>query len=165
MNRLLLGILLAVGLTLSAPDATAQQSKGKGKGAPNTEMREQQGRAKDVADEAEELAEQERKRTKEAEERVKEERERAREQAENEEGFGHDLDGDQARGAGRGNEKSQEMRARRDERKAIKAEYTENREAGQEGIDRDTDSDEAADEAADEQKAKDKKPWYKFWDD
>ena len=91
--------------------------------------------------------------------------ENAHERAENEEGFGHDLDEDQARGAGPGNKKSQEMRARCDERKAIKGEYQENRETGQEGIDQDTDVDEAADEAADEQKAKDKKSWYKFWGD
>jgi hypothetical protein len=86
MSRLFFGMMLLVGLMLSAPDAMAQQDKGKGKGAPNAEMRQQKDRAKDAADEAEDRAEQERKR------------------AQNEEGFGGDLDEDQARGAGRGNE-------------------------------------------------------------
>ena len=163
MNRLLLGILLLFGLMLSAPDAAAQQDKGKDKGAPNAEMREQKERAKDAADEADERAEQERERAEGVAEQAEEERERARERAENEEGFGGDLDEDQARGAELGNEKSQEMRARRDERKAIKAEYTDNSDSVREDIGQD--ADEADDEADDEQKAKDKKPWYKFWED
>lgn len=163
MNRLLLGILLLLGLMLSAPDAAAQQDKGKGKGAPSAEMREQKERAKDAADEADERAEQERERAEGVAEQAEEERERARERAENEEGFGGDLDEDQARGAGHGNEKSQEMRARRDERKAIKAEYKDNSDSVREDIGQD--ADEADDEADDEQKAKDKKPWYKFWED
>jgi len=155
MNRLLIGMLLAAGLALPASDAMAQQSggKGKSKGAANAEMREQQDRAKDEADEAADLAEEERERAEEAKERAEQERERA----EVEEGFGNDLDNDQARDAGRGNKKSQEMGARRDERKAIKGEYQENREAGQQATE--------ADEADDEQQKKDKKPWWKFWDD
>ena len=157
MNRLLFGTIIFVGLMLSATDAMAQQGKGKGKGAQNAEMRQQEGRAEDAADEAEDRAEQERERAEAAAERAEEERERARERAENEEGFGGDLDNDQARDAGRGNEKSQEMRARREERTAIKGEYQENGEAGQQATE--------ADEADDEQQKKDKKPWWKYWDD
>jgi hypothetical protein len=65
--------------------------------------------------------------------------------------------------AGRGNEKSQEMRARRDERNAIKEEYK----TGDKGeaIDID-DADsldvDAIDEAESDEK-KEKKPWWKFW--
>lgn len=62
---------------------------------------------------------------------------------------------------GMGNEKAAEMRARRDEGKAIKEDYRATREPGQEGVD----SDEAGEEAADDQKAKAKKPWWKFWGD
>ena len=51
------------------------------------------------------------------------------------------------------------MRARRDERKAIKAEYQENRDSGREGLAQGEDADEADDETDDEQKPKDKNPW------
>jgi hypothetical protein len=60
-----------------------------------------------------------------------------------------------------GNETAAEMRARSDERKAIKEEYHGDREPGQEGVD----PDDAGEDAADEQKEKAKKPWWKFWGD
>ncbi len=55
-----------------------------------------------------------------------------------------------------GKAKSDEMRARREERKTIKEEYRANREPGQEGR-----SNRPADGEAPQKKAK--KPWYKFW--
>lgn len=74
------------------------------------------------------------------------------EQAEEEQG----LDGD-----AHGNEKAEEMRARRDERTAIKEEYDANRDKGDEGVDRELD----AEDRDEEQKEKAKKPWWKFWGD
>ena len=65
--------------------------------------------------------------------------------------------------ATRGNEKSQEMRARRDERKMIKEEYK----AGGKGSEGELDADDAlgadADKASDDGEKKEKKPWWKFW--
>lgn len=58
--------------------------------------------------------------------------------------------------ATRGNEKSQEMRARRDEGKAIKDEYKAREKAGNSELDRVT---------SEEVEEKDKKPWWKFWAD
>ena len=56
--------------------------------------------------------------------------------------------------ATRGNEKSQEMRARRDEGKAIKDEYKAREKSGNSELDRVT---------SEEDEKKDKKPWWKFW--
>ncbi|MDH3429731.1 MAG: hypothetical protein OEM60_07610 [Gammaproteobacteria bacterium] len=74
-----------------------------------------------------------------------------------------------------GSERAQEMRARRDERKAIKDDYRSGREAGDEADvaahadDRpgELDDPERSDAAIDAAEAKDKpkKPWWKFWDD
>ena len=65
--------------------------------------------------------------------------------------------------ATRGNEKSQEMRARRDERKIIKEEYN----AGGKGSEGELDADHALDgdagEASEDGEKKEKKPWWKFW--
>jgi len=65
--------------------------------------------------------------------------------------------------AGRSSEKSQEMRARRDERKAIKEEYK----AGDNGemidVDDTVDSLDTDNEAESNEK-KEKKSWWKFWD-
>ncbi|MDH3490786.1 MAG: hypothetical protein OEM20_02145 [Gammaproteobacteria bacterium] len=65
--------------------------------------------------------------------------------------------------ATRGNEKSQEIRARRDERKVIKEEYK----AGGKGSMGEPDADDALDAETDEASAddekKEKKPWWKFW--
>jgi len=65
--------------------------------------------------------------------------------------------------ATRGNEKSQEMRARRDERKVIKEEHK----AGGKGSEGELDADDAldadADEASEDTQKKEKKPWWKFW--
>jgi len=65
--------------------------------------------------------------------------------------------------ATRGNEKSQEMRARRDERKMIKEEYN----AGGKGSEGELDADDALDgdagEASEDGEKKEKKPWWKFW--
>ncbi len=58
--------------------------------------------------------------------------------------------------ATRGNEKSQEMRARRDEGKAIKDEYKAREKSGNSELDRVT---------SEEGEKKDKKPWWKFWDE
>jgi colicin import membrane protein len=60
-----------------------------------------------------------------------------------------------------GGEKADEMGARRDEGKAIKEQYRDDREAGQEGAN--LDDDEA--ETAGEQQKKAKKPWWKLWGD
>ena len=70
----------------------------------------------------------------------------------------------------KGNERAQEMRARRDERKAIKEEYKSDRNAGQEsasGLVPEVKSEEVAEEAeaAEETKEKAKKPWWKLWQD
>ena len=63
----------------------------------------------------------------------------------------------------RGNEKSQEMRARRDERKVIKEEYK----AGGKGNEGELDADDVLDadagEASEDGQKKEKKPWWKFW--
>jgi len=60
----------------------------------------------------------------------------------------------------RGNERAEEMHDHRDEGKAIKEQYREGREPGQEGAD----SDAGKADVADEQQEKAKKPWWKFWD-
>ena len=59
--------------------------------------------------------------------------------------------------ATRGNEKSQEMRARRDEGKAIKEEYKAGKESG-------SDAATLEEEAGDEAEKQGKKPWWKFWE-
>ena len=64
----------------------------------------------------------------------------------------------------KGNERAQEMRARRDERKTIQEEYKSDRTAGQEA-DSAPGSDDDSDEAAEEAKEKPKKSWWKFWED
>ena len=65
--------------------------------------------------------------------------------------------------ATRGNEKSQEMRARRDEHKRIKEEYK----AGGKGTEGELDADDVlqkdAGEASEDGEKKEKKPWWKFW--
>lgn len=62
-----------------------------------------------------------------------------------------------------GNETANEMRARRDERKAIQEEYRSSRTPGQERADASAiaESDDPGDAAA----KKPKKPWWKFWGD
>lgn len=85
---------------------------------------------------------------------------------------------DKARSKGKGaetkgNEKSQEMRARRDERKAIKEEYKSGRKSGEsEDLDRPDDNTvkqngrvdlDATNVEVDEKAKKPKKPWWKFW--
>ncbi len=64
--------------------------------------------------------------------------------------------------ATRGSEKSQEMRARRDESKAIKEEYRAGKNSGDDepGIDAAT----LEDSASDEKEKQGKKPWWKFWE-
>lgn len=71
----------------------------------------------------------------------------------------------QENAAMRGNERSREVRARNDERKAIKDDYSETREAG--AAERRADRAGADDvELADDDTAKKgKKPWWKFWGD
>lgn len=63
-----------------------------------------------------------------------------------------------------GSERAQEMRARRDERKAIKEEYESGRIQGQEADSAPINND-TVDEQAEEAKDKPKKPWWKFWED
>lgn len=63
-----------------------------------------------------------------------------------------ESDRDKSANGNKGSERSQEMRARRDERKAIQEEYRSDPEPGQEGWDKE-----------DGQSAK--KPWWKFWGD
>ena len=66
--------------------------------------------------------------------------------------------------AGRGNDKSQEMRARRDERKAIKEEYKANGKGATVDVDGAADSLETVtDEDMEDTEKKEKKPWWKFW--
>lgn len=65
--------------------------------------------------------------------------------------------------ATRGNEKSQEMRARRDESKMIKEEYKASGKGSEGEIDADNALDADADEASEDGEKKEKKPWWKFW--
>jgi hypothetical protein len=64
----------------------------------------------------------------------------------------------------KGSEQAQEMRARRDERKAIQEEYRSARTPRQEA-DAAPIPDDDVDEAAEDAKGKAKKPWWKFWED
>ena len=64
----------------------------------------------------------------------------------------------------KGSEQAQEMRARRDERKAIQEEYKSDRTPGQEA-DSAPIPDDDVDEAAKDAKEKPKKSWWKFWED
>lgn len=72
------------------------------------------------------------------------------------------LDGEAAET--KGNERAQEMRARRDERKAIQEEYKSDRTMGQ-TVDSAPGSDDDSEGNADEVKEKPKKSWWKFWED
>ncbi|NND47377.1 MAG: hypothetical protein HKN55_06900 [Woeseiaceae bacterium] len=65
--------------------------------------------------------------------------------------------------ATRGNEKSQEMRARRDERKMIKEEYGASGDGSGGELDADDALDADAGEASEGGEKKEKKPWWKFW--
>ena len=67
--------------------------------------------------------------------------------------------------ATRGSEKSQEMRARRDERKMIKEEYKATGKAREGELDADDALDADAGEASEDGEKKEKKPWWKFWND
>lgn len=170
---LIMSVIFA--MALAAPQAYAKQGASSGK--PDKAARQQrQDAEKNVErrDEMRQRGDQERDAVKDHTERTREDAEEraevAREQAE------RARDGDVSRdyaedGEGRlrgrenaetrGNETSQEMRARRDERKQIKDEYKEGREAGQEGVDLDNDPE----ERTKEQQEKAKKPWWKFWGD
>lgn len=154
MNRL----PMIVGLTLlaawAAPEALAQAG-GANKGQANKEAKAQVERTNEMRQRADSARE-------DAEERVERERERAEEmrQEAEEQGNRDGLRG-QENAATRGNEKSQEMRARSDERKEIKNQYRENLEPGQEGADLELD----AEDRGDDQQKKAKKPWWKFWGD
>ena len=124
-------------------------------------------RGDEERDAAQERAEQARDASEQREEQARERAEYAREEAEEmaeremaEDRYQGDASG-QDNAATRGNEKSQEMRARRDERKEIMEEYRDGREAGDDGIDQDAERE----EIAEEQQAKAKKPWWKFWGD
>lgn len=64
----------------------------------------------------------------------------------------------------KGNERAQEMRGRRDERKAIMEEEKSDRTVGQEA-DSPANSANDSDEVAEEDKEKPKKAWWKFWED
>jgi hypothetical protein len=64
----------------------------------------------------------------------------------------------------KGSEQAQEMRARRDERKAIREEYKSDRTPGQEADSAPIPGDDV-DAAAEDAKEKPKKPWWKFWED
>lgn len=161
MNKLpgLVGLALLIALT--APDALAEKSnaekKAKGAAHERSELsvEHQQKAATKIRVDEEKRALQERERA----EEMREEAERMRERADD--GAGQDGLRGHDNAASRGNEKSQEMRERRDERKQIKEEYRGDRENGQEGADLDSDDESLADE---EQK-KAKKPWWKFWGD
>jgi hypothetical protein len=148
MNQILLIVVLA--LCLSAANSYAQGKPDKEMRQQNVEVREYaEDRAKDAREEAKERAEDARE---EAEERTESSREHAKEVVESR--GEHDE-------AAHGSEQAQEMRTRRDERKAIMNDAKESREAGQEGVGPDAD---AEDQPAD-QKEKAKKPWWKFWGD
>ena len=67
--------------------------------------------------------------------------------------------------ATRGNEKAQEMQARRDERKEIMEEHKANGGKGENKPDADDDvANMETDEETDASDKKGKKPWWKFWD-
>jgi hypothetical protein len=154
MRNLLTIIGVAALLFIAAPDAMAQKKadKANAKGAAKAEQMhdraEKHGREEvmdeDAAEETRERAEEMREQ---AEEHAAEGREHAEEGAEDDGMRGHEN------AATSGNEKSQEMRARRDERNQIQEEYREGRENGDEVI---ADDDSTA-------KKKGKKPWWKFW--
>ena len=159
--RNLRAIIGAVALLfIAAPDAVAQKNvdKAQAKDAAKAEQmhdRAEKRARKDVMDKDgmdEDAAEETR-------ERAEEMREQAEERAE------EGADGEGMRGqdnaATRGNEKSQEMRARRDERKQIKEEYREGRENGDDAVVGDDSA--VGDDAASQKK--EKKPWWKFWND
>lgn len=61
-----------------------------------------------------------------------------------------------------GNEKSQEMRARRDESKAIKDEYKAGKKSGDGKLGSDAES--LEEDAREEEEKQGKKPWWKFWE-
>lgn len=150
MQRLIIFASLVMALAVAAPAEAAPKDK---PGKPDkTEMREQADRGADARERAEEMAEREREmaeeRREEAEEMAKREREMAEERREM---------GDAAT---RGSERSQEMRARRDERKEIKAEYREGQPAEAPAAVGDD-----AEPAPEPEQKKAKKPWWKFWED
>jgi hypothetical protein len=131
MNRISL-ILVALATFAFASPALAGHHEGKGKGQKGLEksqqkMKEAKKQAGDAKEEAEEHAEEARE---EAEERAEEAREEAEERAE------------KAREMGEG--RGGEMRARRDERKAIMEEAKAGHEPGT--------------------PQKGKKPWWRFWE-
>ena len=170
MNRLIILASLAVALILAAPaDAAPKDKPGK---PDKAEVRDHVKRGSDKREEARERAELEREmaeeRAEEAEEAAEREREMAQERAEEareeaEEAAERNREMAEERRerdeANRGSEKAQEMRARRDERKEIMAEYREG-EAG------DVPEVDAEDEVPPEERdTKGKKPWWKFWGD
>lgn len=170
---LIMSVILAT--ALAAPQAYAKQGASSGK--PDKAARQQRQDAEKRVERRDEMrhrGDQERDAAEDHAERTREDAEEraeiAREQAER--ARDGNVAGDSAadgedplRGREnaetRGNETSQEMRARRDERKQIKDEYKEEREAGQEGVDLEIDSE----ERTKEQQEKAKKPWWKFWGD
>ena len=150
--------LLVVLAFLLALPADAQTEKGK----PEKTMQDPQ---QDVAD----LAEMERDKLSKQDEAMREKVKDPRSE--------QDLDdADPKKGhenaATRGNEKAQEMRARRDESKTIKEEYKADRKIGEPKTDLDDGEVGAAvdgltesDEESKDQEKKAKKPWWKFWDE
>jgi hypothetical protein len=111
-----------------------------------------------------ERAEREREAT---EKRADAARDEAEEIAERERDMAEEHDRDQAKqglrdideSASPGNEKSQDMRARRDERKEIMGDYRDDERMKAEA------ASDSTDENANAEEKKGKKPWWKFWGD
>lgn len=156
MHKLVMVVYLSLVVAVAAVAADShKQPSGKpdkqqGKELPIRDVSEPRAGAEREQEWAAEQAESARE---EAEELAERERERAAE-------HGHEDAAQRLRGAenapSRGNETSQEMRSQRDERKEIMSDYRDG-----EGVPAEGDGE----PGADEEKAKAKKPWWKFWGD
>lgn len=183
--------LISLSLLISLPTvASAQKGKDKTKSDLEREPRVEQSIDAATAEQREKMRETTRTRrntdrdevdARDEAEDAREKAEEAREEAEDaddryadmDDGAGDDMKAQRnlkgTAAESKGNEKAQEMRARRDERKAIMEEYKSDKKAGQEadsarGSDVDA-SDIDSDEVAEEAKEKPKKPWWKIWGD
>ena len=169
-NLSILAAVVAIVAVMSAPLADAKNEAGDKK--RNDAI---QDRVQDVADRAEMERDQVKRRDKKKKDRIQDamDDERSDHDPDDHDLEDHDSDHDIGRGesaqgrdnaANRGNEKSQEMRARSDERKAIKEEYKANGRGEAVEVGSAVDAlDADADVAAEDSEKKDKKPWWKFW--
>jgi hypothetical protein len=165
-NLNIVAALVAAFGIMSAAPAEAQKNESEGK--PGKLVQE---RAQDVADSAEMERDELVRRDKQSRERVQD---AAEDESSSHEYMGNEESGDdvgrdksskgKGNAAARGNEKAQEMRTRRDERKAIMEEYKANGEAGKAELGADDDAlDTDIDEESEDKHKQAKKPWWKFW--